>query len=79
MVTLFTQRAGHRDTQAIQQKLDELLRAVPGARAELARIDQRHSEDIGAHHRREAGEGPQPLDRRPPAVRAQAQAQYGRS
>jgi low affinity Fe/Cu permease len=28
-MTLFIQRAEHRDTQAIQAKLDELLRAKP--------------------------------------------------
>lgn len=33
LMTLFIQRAEHRDTQAIQIKLDEILRALPGAPA----------------------------------------------
>lgn len=52
LMTLFIQRAEHRDTQAIQAKLDELLRATTGARDELAGLDQREPEDI--ERRREA-------------------------
>lgn len=48
-MTLFIQRAGHRDTQAIQAKLDELLRANGDARTELTKIDQREPEDIERH------------------------------
>lgn len=51
-MTLFIQRAAHRDTQAIQAKLDELLRAQGGARAEMADLDQQEPEDI--EDRREA-------------------------
>lgn len=49
MMTLFIQRAEHRDTQAIQAKLDELLRAQEGAREELTGLDQREPEEIEAH------------------------------
>jgi low affinity Fe/Cu permease len=46
LMTLFIQRAEHRDTQAIQAKLDELLRAHSGARNDLADIDEQEPEDI---------------------------------
>ncbi|BCH33583.1 hypothetical protein MesoLjLc_55130 [Mesorhizobium sp. L-8-10] len=45
-MTLFIQRAEHRDTQALQAKLDELLRATGPARDELAQIDQQEPEEI---------------------------------
>jgi len=45
-MTLFIQRAEHRDTQALHAKLDELLRAEGAARNELARIDDQEPEDI---------------------------------
>jgi low affinity Fe/Cu permease len=48
-MTLFIQRSEHRDTQAIQAKLDELLKAQPGARSDLASIDRREPEDIEKH------------------------------
>jgi low affinity Fe/Cu permease len=50
LMTLFIQRAEHRDTQAIQAKLDELLQAQHRARKELMRIDEREPEEI-EHHR----------------------------
>jgi low affinity Fe/Cu permease len=46
MMTLFIQRAEHRDTQAIHAKLDELLRVDEGARTELAEIDDQEPEEI---------------------------------
>ncbi len=46
MMTLFIQRSEHRDTQAIHGKLDELLRAAPGAESRLARLDDAEPEDI---------------------------------
>lgn len=52
LMTLFIQRAAHRDTQAIQAKLDELLRAHGEARTEMASLDAEEPEDIEA--RREA-------------------------
>lgn len=55
LMTLFIQRAGHRDTQAVQAKLDELLRAHENARSELTRLDEKSAKDIEAH-RREAQE-----------------------
>ncbi|MGO4838177.1 low affinity iron permease family protein [Rhizobiaceae sp. 2RAB30] len=45
-MTLFIQRAEHRDTQALQAKLDELLRAIGPAREEFAQIDQEEPEEI---------------------------------
>lgn len=48
-MTLFIQRAAHRDTQAIQAKLDELLRAEGKARSELATLDKKEPEEIEAH------------------------------
>ena len=46
LMTLFIQRAEHRDTQAIQAKLDELLRAQAGASDEFAHIDRKEPEEI---------------------------------
>jgi low affinity Fe/Cu permease len=48
-MTLFIQRSEHRDTQATQAKLDELLRALEGARDGLSRIDEQQPEQIEAH------------------------------
>jgi low affinity Fe/Cu permease len=52
LMTLFIQRAEHRDTQAIQAKLDELLQAQHRARNELMRIDEREPEEIERHRER---------------------------
>lgn len=52
VMTLFIQRATHRDTQAIQAKLDELIRVDAGARNELTRLDQQEPEDIERHRLR---------------------------
>jgi low affinity Fe/Cu permease len=46
LMTLFIQRAEHRDTQAIQAKLDELLRAQAGASDAVTRIDRKEPEEI---------------------------------
>ena len=48
MMTLFIQRATHRDTQAIQAKLDELIRSHGPASNALAGVDDREPEDIEA-------------------------------
>jgi len=48
-MTLFIQRSEHRDTQAIQAKLDELLRTQGDARNSLTRIDDQQPEQIEAH------------------------------
>jgi low affinity Fe/Cu permease len=45
-MTLITQRAGDRDTQALQAKLDELLRTVGPADDTLTDIDKLEPEDI---------------------------------
>lgn len=55
-MTLFIQRAQHRDTQALHAKLDELLRVEDEARNELMRIDQEEPERIEEH--RAAGSDP---------------------
>jgi hypothetical protein len=49
IMTLFIQRAEHRDTQAIHAKLDELLRTSGEADSKLAMLDQREPEEIEAH------------------------------
>jgi low affinity Fe/Cu permease len=49
LMTLFIQRAEHRDTQAIHDKLDELLRAEGRARSELAQLDDEEPEVIEQH------------------------------
>jgi low affinity Fe/Cu permease len=46
LIALFIQRTGHRDTQALHAKLDELLRSHPAAKTELARLDDEEPEDI---------------------------------
>jgi low affinity Fe/Cu permease len=53
VMTLFIQRAEHRDTQAIQAKLDELLRAEGRARNELTTLDKEEPEEIEQHRRAE--------------------------
>jgi low affinity Fe/Cu permease len=46
LMTLFIQRVEHRDTQALQGKLDELLRVHGEARNELTLLDQKEPEEI---------------------------------
>jgi low affinity Fe/Cu permease len=53
MMTLFITRTEHRDTQAIQAKLDELLRSHGDARDELTTIDEKDVEEIEAHREKE--------------------------
>ncbi|WP_028034703.1 low affinity iron permease family protein [Chelativorans sp. J32] len=48
-MTLFIQRAEHRDTQALQAKLDELLRVHTRARNDLTKLDQEEPEVIEEH------------------------------
>ena len=49
LMTLFIQRAEHRDTQAIHAKLDEILRVEGRARSELSQLDEREPEEIEQH------------------------------
>jgi low affinity Fe/Cu permease len=51
-MTLFIQRSEHRDTQAIQAKLDELLRSEGNARTSLTALDDQEPEQIEAHRAR---------------------------
>jgi low affinity Fe/Cu permease len=53
VMTLFIQRAEHRDTQAIHAKLDELLRTQDSARTELAVLDSKEPEEIERHRKAE--------------------------
>ena len=57
LMTLFIQRAEHRDTQAIHAKLDELLRVEGRARSELTQLDDEEPEVIEKHRSVER-EGP---------------------
>jgi low affinity Fe/Cu permease len=45
-MTLLIQRAGHRDTQALHAKLDELLHAEHAVSNAVTRIDEAEPEDI---------------------------------
>ena len=51
IMTLFIQRAEHRDTQSIQAKLDELLHAHQLANNALTRIHEEQPEDIERHRK----------------------------
>ncbi|TGV80145.1 hypothetical protein EN788_65340, partial [Mesorhizobium sp. M2D.F.Ca.ET.145.01.1.1] len=42
----FIQRAEHRDTQALQAKLDELIRATSSASDDVTEIDDKEPEEI---------------------------------
>jgi low affinity Fe/Cu permease len=53
VMTLFIQRAEHRDTQAIHAKLDELLRVEGQARSELIHLDTQEPEAIEQHRAEE--------------------------
>jgi low affinity Fe/Cu permease len=52
-MTLFIQRSEHRDMQATQAKLDELLRAHGEARTELAKLDEKEPEEVEAFRARQ--------------------------
>jgi len=54
LMTLFIQRAEHRDTQAIHAKLDELLRVEGRARNELTALDRKEPEEIEAQRSSDA-------------------------
>ncbi len=61
MMTLFIQRTGHRDTQALHAKIDELLRAQERADSNLAGLDDKEPEDVERARRardRQAGAAP---------------------
>jgi low affinity Fe/Cu permease len=49
IIALLIHRATHRDAQAIQAKLDALIRAVPSASNALAAIDAKEPEEIERH------------------------------
>jgi low affinity Fe/Cu permease len=49
IMTLFINRTGYRDTQALHAKRDELLRNHGEARTELSALDESDVEDIEEH------------------------------
>ena len=53
-MTLFIQRVEQRDTQALQAKLDELLRVHGAARNTLTSLDQKEPEEIEQQREQEA-------------------------
>jgi low affinity Fe/Cu permease len=53
IMTLFINRTGYRDTQALHAKLDELLRTHGEARTELTALDDSDVEDIEKHRRQQ--------------------------
>ena len=55
LIALFIQRSQYRDAQALNQKLDELIRAQPSAREEFTEIDRRQPERIETHREEEGG------------------------
>jgi low affinity Fe/Cu permease len=69
-MTLFIQRAEHRDTQAIHAKLDELLRVHGDARNQLTRLDDKEPEQVEAFRNKVREEtekcAPRPTEPRPP-------------
>jgi low affinity Fe/Cu permease len=52
-MTLFINRTGYRDTQALHAKLDELLRTHGEARTELTALDESDVEDIEEHRQQQ--------------------------
>jgi low affinity Fe/Cu permease len=56
-MTLFIQRSEHRDMQALQAKLDELLRAHGEARNDLRNLDDKEPEQVESFREKRTGEG----------------------
>jgi low affinity Fe/Cu permease len=50
IMVVLIQATQHRDTRAIQLKLNELLRAIETARIELVHLEHRSDEEMGALH-----------------------------
>jgi low affinity Fe/Cu permease len=59
-MTLFIQRAEHRDTQAIHAKLDELLKANGKAENSLMDVDDQEPEEVEATRDQVKGKAPAP-------------------
>lgn len=53
-MTLLIQRSEQRDEEALHAKLDEILRALPGADHRLAGLDQAEVEDVVDHREQQA-------------------------
>jgi low affinity Fe/Cu permease len=62
-ITLFIKRAEHRDTQAIQAKPDELLRAHDKAKTDFAQIDREQPRGLSKSTERQGTESGACLDR----------------
>ena len=60
LMTLFIQRAAHRDPQAVQAKLDELLRSSDTARSELTALDNKTAGEIVEHRKQARLDDPHP-------------------
>jgi low affinity Fe/Cu permease len=58
VMTLFIQRAEHRDTQALHAKLDELLRVEGRAHSDLTSLDKQEPEAIEEHREQERRKDP---------------------
>ena len=52
-MTLFIQRATHRDTQALHAKIDELIHTSAHARNSVANVDDKEPEEIEDHREQE--------------------------
>ena len=52
-MTLFIQRATHRDTQALHAKVDELIHSSTLARNSVANVDDKELEEIEDHREQE--------------------------
>jgi low affinity Fe/Cu permease len=63
-MTLLITRSEHRDTQALQAKIDELLRTQGGARNDMTRLDDLESiEEHRRQHRNDDASNRAILDR----------------
>ena len=56
-MTLFIQRAEHRDTQALHAKLDELLKVHDDAKSSLMNVDDKDAEEV-EHERDQVKQSP---------------------
>ncbi|CDN51556.1 low affinity iron permease family protein [Neorhizobium galegae] len=60
LMTLFIQKAEHRDTQVIHAKLDELLRAHGDTKNEITQLDQKEPDQIESFREGQTAAGEEP-------------------